>query len=132
LAGNLFLQGSISGDLGRKNRPLTPSEAINHLEQQRVVELRVRSVAATRSNPPVIYLNSEGDWRTQGNFSVLINPPAVEQLRQEGIDDFVAHFKDHKVRATGTIQQFKDKTASKQNRLQLVIDDPANLQLVDP
>lgn len=132
IASNLFLHGSNSSEAGRKPRPLTPTEAANHLDQLRVVEMRVRSVTATRSAPAVIYLNSEADWKTQGNFTVLLNPPAVEQLKQEGIEDVATHFKDHKIRATGTIQLYKDRSAQKQNRVQMAIDDPASVQVVEP
>ncbi len=131
LAGKRYLEGPITGELGRRVRPLTPTEAANHLDQVRSVELRVRSVGTTRGSPPVIYLNSESDWKTPGNFTVLLNSPAIEQLRQEGIDDPAGHFRDRKIRATGTIHLHKDRTAARLNRLQMEIDDPASVQLVD-
>jgi serine/threonine protein kinase len=128
VAGNFFLQGSPRNDPGSSNRPLTPAEAANHVDEQSTVEMRVRSVGSVRGGPAVIYLNSEADWRTRGNFSVLLDSATVERLRQEGVEDFVAHFKDHKVRATGTIQLYKDR-ALKQHRLQMVIEDPTSLQV---
>jgi serine/threonine protein kinase len=132
IAGNLFLQGSISGDSTRKTRFLTPTEAANHVDEARTVELRVRSVNSNRGNPPVIFLHSESDWKTPGNFTVILTNAAVEQLRQDGVEDFVAHFKDHKVRATGTIQLYKDRTSLKQHRLQMMLDDPTSLQMGEP
>ncbi len=78
----------------------------------------------------MIWLNSEADWKTRGNFSVLLDAPALEKLGQEGVEDFFAYFKDRKIRVTGTIQLYKDRSL-KQSRLQMTIEDPANVQTVE-
>ncbi len=129
VAGNLFLHGSAQGDRRLTGRPLTPAEAAGHVDQHRTVEMRVRSIAAVRGGQLAILLSSEADWKTRGNFSVLLDGPAVERLRKEGVEDFVAHFKDRKIRATGTIQLSKDRTAKQ--RVQMVIADPASVQSVE-
>jgi serine/threonine protein kinase len=138
LVAGMLVGGTIAGAMwslavnGADKEPptVTASEAANHINKRCTVQLQVQSVGSFKNGPPGIYLHSESDWKQRGNFSVVLSNAAIQRYRDEGVEDFVQHFKDRTIRVTGTIQQQKDRNLKFQ-RVQTVIDDPASVQVVD-
>jgi eukaryotic-like serine/threonine-protein kinase len=122
---------SLATRMMERDLPTLPaSEAGNHVNQRRTVELQVRSVVAVKNGSPVIYLHSEADWKQRDNFSVVLTNAAIQRYREDGVEDLVQYFKDRTIRVTGTIQQQKDRNLKFQ-RVQTVIDDPASVRSVE-
>jgi hypothetical protein len=51
-----------------------------------------------------IYLDSETNFRDEKNFAVVITKAGAASLREAGIANPAAHYKDKKIRATGTVK----------------------------
>lgn len=68
----------------------------------------------------LLLLNSQADYRSERNFTVVVNPPALNgPFADADLDAFLGRT----IRATGVISVFNDAK-------QIQVDDPANLELV--
>ena len=71
-----------------------------------------------------IYLDAEEDFKDEKNFAVVITKTGAASLKGKGIDDPAAHFKDKKIRASGTVQEV-DKIP------RIEIDDAKQIKVVE-
>jgi hypothetical protein len=90
----------LSGD-----RPLSPVEARKNVGQTITVEMVVQAAKDRLARRGEIYLDAEVDFRDEKNFAVVITKTGAAKLKEAGIDDPAAHFKDKKIRATGTVKE---------------------------
>jgi alkaline phosphatase D len=99
---------------------ISPREALKKLGEKVVVEMKVQATGQPKSGNR-IFLNSETDFRSPLNFTVVLNAGAMEGKWEKATQ---ATFKDKVIRVTGTVSDFKGS-------LQIVVDDPAQLELLE-
>jgi hypothetical protein len=71
-----------------------------------------------------IYLDAEPDFKDPKNFAVVITRAGAASLKDKGIDDPAAYFKEKKIRATGTVKEV-DKIP------RIEIDDAGQIKVVE-
>ncbi|MBL9123324.1 MAG: hypothetical protein JNG90_06795 [Planctomycetaceae bacterium] len=104
-------------------KKIAPHEAAAHVGAKCVVEMEVRS--SRRGENPIVFLNSEEDFRVDRNFTVVIFEAGLERFRDQGVTDPAAHFAGKRIRVTGTIEEFK-------GRPQIRADQPRQIEIVNP
>jgi hypothetical protein len=72
----------------------------------------------------VYFLNSEPNYKTDGNFTLFIPKAGAAKFKKAGIDDPAEHFNGKKVRATGTVKLYKE-------RPEIVVEDAKQIELID-
>lgn len=97
-------------------------EAAKHVNEKVTVEMKVRNVGGTRDKK-MVFLNSSADFRGKDNFTVVLRVPP-EALKEKGIDDPSAYFRDKTVRVTGTVALFRDAP-------QIVVEDVGQISVVE-
>jgi DNA/RNA endonuclease YhcR with UshA esterase domain len=105
-----------------KPRAISPTDAAKKVGQNLVVEMEVKSVGRGKSG--VYFLNSEPDFRTEGNFTLFIDKATAAKFKNAGISDPAEHFKDKKVRATGKVKLYRDLP-------EIAIEEPKQIELVE-
>lgn len=103
------------------DKPLTPQEALNKLDQRVTVEMEVKSTGGNTAR----YLNSEADFRDPKNFAVYIPQAALLKFYQAQIPDPAQFYKGKTIRVTGVV-------ALNRGRPQLRVDTPQQIQVVEP
>ena len=88
------------------------------------VEMTVQAAKDRLENRGEIYLDSETDFRDEKNFAVVITKAGAASLKESGIEDPAAHFKDKKIRATGTVKEV-DKVP------RIEVDDAKQIRIVE-
>ena len=106
------------------DKPLTPVEARKKVGEKITVEMTVQAAKDRLENRGEIYLDSETDFRDEKNFAVVITKAGAASLKEAGIDNPAAHFKDKKIRATGTVKEV-DKVP------RIEIDDAKQIRIVE-
>jgi hypothetical protein len=106
-----------------EGKPLTPAEARKKVGEKVTVEMTVRAAKDRLEKRGEIYLDSETDFRDEKNFAVVITKAGAASLKKGGIGNPAAHFKDKKIRATGTVKEV-DKVP------RIEIDDRKQLEVV--
>jgi hypothetical protein len=86
-------------------KPLTPVEARNKVGSDITVEMTVRVAKDRLEKRGEMYLDAEDDFRDDKNFAIVITKAGAASLKETGIDNPAEHFKDKKVRATGTVKE---------------------------
>jgi hypothetical protein len=86
-------------------KPLTPVEARKKVGEQITVEMAVEAAKNRLEKRGEIYLDSEKDFHDENNFAVVITKQGAASLKEAGIDDPAEHFKNKKIRATGTVKE---------------------------
>ena len=89
-------------------KPLGPALARKKVGQKVTVEMTVRAAKDRLQKRGEIYLDSETNFRDEKNFAVVITKAGAANLKQAGINDPAAHFKDKIIRATGTMKLVQD------------------------
>jgi hypothetical protein len=107
-----------------KSNPLSPVDARKKVGEKITVEMRVQAAKDRLEKRGEIYLDSETDFRDEKNFAVVITKKGAAALKEAGIDSPAEHFKDKKIRATGTV-----KEVNKVPRIE--IDDAEQIRIVD-
>ncbi len=108
-----------------RRTPLSPVEARKKLDEKITVEMTVRASKDRLERRGEIYLDSETNFRDEKNFAVVITKAGAAKLKQTGIDDPAAHFKDKKIRATGKVKEV-DKVP------RIEIEDADHITVVKP
>ena len=103
---------------------MTPVEARKKVGDKVTVEMTVQAAKDRLEKRGEIYLDAEQDFRDEKNFAVVITRTGAASLKKAGIGDPAQHFKDKKIRATGTV-----KEADKVPRIE--IDDAAQIKLAE-
>jgi hypothetical protein len=106
------------------DKPLTPVEARKKLGETITVEMTVQAAKDRLEKRGEIYLDAEPDFRDEKNFAVVITRTGAASLKAAGIDDIAGHFKDKKIRATGTVKEV-DKVP------RIEIDDAKQIKRVE-
>jgi hypothetical protein len=88
-----------------EDKPLTPVEARKKVGEKITVEMTVQVAKDRLEKRGEIYLDSETDFRDEKNFAVVITKAGAASLKKAGIDNPAEHFKDKKIRATGTVKE---------------------------
>ena len=109
---------------GADDKPLTPVEARKKVGEKVTVEMTVRAAKDRLEKRGEIYLDAEPDFRDEKNFAVVITRAGAASLKAAGLDDIAGHFKDRKIRATGTVKEV-DKVP------RVEIDDAKQIKLVE-
>jgi hypothetical protein len=104
-------------------KPLTPVEARKKVGEKVAVEMTVRATKDRLEKRGEIYLDAEEDFKDEKNFAVVITKAGAAKLKEAGIDDPAAHFKDKRVRATGVVKEV-DKIP------RIEIDDAKQIEVV--
>jgi hypothetical protein len=84
---------------------LTPAQARKKVGEKITVEMTVQGAKDRLEKRGEIYLDSETDFRDEKNFAVVITKAGAASLKGTGIDDPAAHFKDKRIRVTGTVKE---------------------------
>src|SRR5262252_8186090 len=90
-----------------KQETISPSEAAKKVGEKVTLQMEVKSVG--HSDSGVYFLNSEENYKTEGNFTLFIDKAGVEAFKKTGIDNFEDHFKGKRVRVTGTVKIYKER-----------------------
>jgi hypothetical protein len=106
------------------DKPLTPVEARKKVGEKLSVEMTVRAAKDRLENRGEIYLDSEEDFHDEKDFAVVITKAGAESLKAAGISNPAEHFKDKKIRATGTVKEV-DKIP------RIEIDDAKQIRVVE-
>ena len=110
--------------LGADEKPLTPIEARKKVGEMITVEMTVQASKDRLEKRGEIYLDAELDFKDEKNFAVVITKMGAQSLKDAGIDNPAEHFKDKKIRATGTVREV-DKVP------RIEIDDAKQIKWVD-
>jgi len=91
--------------VGSADKPLAPTEARKRVGESVTVEMTVRAAKDRLEKRGEIYLDSEEDFTDEKNFAVVITRAGAASLQAAGIGNPAEHFKDKKIRATGTVKE---------------------------
>jgi alkaline phosphatase D len=96
---------------------ISPRDAIKKVGQKVVVEMKVQATGQPRGGGR-LFLNSEKDFRSDLNFTVVLNAGALTGKWAKET------FKDKVIRVTGTVSEFKGSP-------QVLVDDEKQVELVE-
>lgn len=99
---------------------IRPEEALKKVGESVTVQMEVKSGRAVSAGKRIL-LNSEKDFRSEKNFTVVINEKAMTGKYEKATFDT---FKDRTVRVKGKVTEF-------QNRPQLEVNDSAALEVLE-
>ncbi len=105
-----------------EDKALTPEEARKQAGKKITVMLTVRAAKDRLEKRGEIYLGSETAFKDAKNFAVVITRKGAASLKKAGIEDPAGHFRDKKIKATGTV-----KEVEKVPRIE--IDDAGQIRL---
>lgn len=117
----------------RGAEPISAAEAMDRVGEEGTVEFIVRSTGTSRKEG-LLFLNSEENFRSNRNFSIVLDPAAIASFKAAGIKDIEKHYFCKKVRVTGRVEHFKSVTdikATKPEQIQIV-DEKPDLGFVRP
>lgn len=98
---------------------ISPRDALKKVGQKVVVEMKVQATGQAKSGTR-LFLNSEKDFRSDLNFTVVLNAAAMKGKWAKATGD---NFKDKVIRVTGTVSEFKGSP-------QILVDDEKQLELI--
>lgn len=99
---------------------VSPRDAIRMVGQKVVVEMKVQATGQPKGAAR-FFLNSEKDFRSELNLTVVVNPKARTGKWEKSAPDT---FKDKVIRVTGTVSEFKGSP-------QILVDDEKQLEFVE-
>jgi DNA/RNA endonuclease YhcR with UshA esterase domain len=102
-------------------KPLTPEAAAKKVNEKCTVEMEVRS---TGKGEGVFFLNSKEDFKAPDNFTIFINKEGVGRLKEAKIEDPASHYKNKKIRVSGTVKLYRDKP-------EIVVEKAEQIQVVE-
>src|SRR5580698_9541408 len=91
--------------LAGEPKPLPPVEARKKVGETITVEMKVQTANDRLEKRGEIYLDAELDFKDEKNFAVVITKAGAAKLKEAGIDDPAAHFKEKRIRATGVVKE---------------------------
>jgi DNA/RNA endonuclease YhcR with UshA esterase domain len=119
----IVLVGSTGFAPAGEEKALTAIEARKKVGERITVEMTVQTAKDRLENRGEIYLDAEMDFRDEKNFAVVITKAGAASLKHAGIDSPADHFKDKKIRATGTVKEVDQVP-------RIEIDDARQIKLV--
>jgi len=103
--------------------PLTPVEALQHLNQPVTVEMLVKRTKSCTCTSQ-FFLDCEEDKRDPKNLGLIVTTAGADRFKQAGIDDPAEHFQSKTIRVRGTV-------ILKEGRPYIEVDDPSQIDLVE-
>jgi DNA/RNA endonuclease YhcR with UshA esterase domain len=104
---------------------LTPVQARKKVGETITVQMTVQSAKDRLEKRGEIYLDAETDFHDEKNFAVVITKAGAAKLKEAGINDPAAHFKDKIIRATGVVKVVQECP-------RIEIDDAKQIHIVEP
>ncbi len=93
--------------LAAEGKPPTPGKARKLAGKKVTVEMVVKAAKDRLEKRGEVYLDSEADFEDEENFAVVITRDGAASLKKAGITNPAEHFKDKKIRATGTVKKIE-------------------------
>jgi DNA/RNA endonuclease YhcR with UshA esterase domain len=122
LIGALVLLGAPLLWAAEEAKPLPPAEAAKKLNERVTVEMEVKKVGKTKAGD-MYFLNSEDDYRSPKNFTIVLRKGALDKLKEEKIDP-TTQYTGKTVRATGTVKTYNE-------RPEIIVEDLTLLKIVE-
>lgn len=73
-----------------------------------LIEFVVKTTGKSKAGDKV-FLNSEADFKSEKNFTVMLTKAALGEMKKAKIDDPATYYKGKTVQVYGTVKLFKDK-----------------------
>jgi alkaline phosphatase D len=99
---------------------ISPRDALRRMGQKVVVEMKVQATGQPKSGGRLL-LNSEKDFRSDLNFTVVLNAAAMTGKWAKATGET---FKDKVIRVTGTVSEFRGSP-------QIQVDDEKQIEVVE-
>lgn len=120
----LLATGVLALRASAEDKPLTPAEAIQRVNEKVTVQMVVKAAKDRLEKRKEIYLDSEEDFRDPKNLGIVITLAGAEKYKAAGVADPADHFKGKTIRVTGTVIR-------KDERPRIEVDDPKQLAIID-
>lgn len=98
---------------------ISPRDALKRVGQKVVVEMKVQATGQAKGGTR-LFLNSEKDFRSDLNFTVVLNAAAMKGKFAKATGET---FKDKVIRVSGTVSEFKGSP-------QILVDDEKQLEVI--
>ena len=98
-------------------------EAMKHLGKEWKTEMRVASTGQSKTQK-LVFLNSEANFSSPGNFTVVLDAKVAALLREQKITDPAEYYRGKTLRVTGKVSEFN-------KRPQIVLTDPKQIEIVE-
>lgn len=98
---------------------ISPRDALRRVGQQVVVEMKVQATGQPKGGGR-LFLNSEKDFRSEQNFTVVLNAAAMKGKWAKATAET---FKDKVIRVTGTVSEFRGAP-------QIQVDDEKQIEVL--
>ncbi len=113
---------------GQEDKPLTPEEAGQKLDQQVTVQLQVRSSGGNRNR----YLNSAASYESASNFTIFISEATVKKFAELKIERPEEYFYGKTIQVTGKVTPFRLRLRGQESqRPQIAVNDPAQIKVLE-
>lgn len=109
----------------RADEPLSPADAIKKKGEKVSVAFVVKSSHEQRG---LHFLNSEADFKTEGNFTIFIGATAMKKFEEAGIKKPSEHFKDKKIVVTGEVEVYRQQGFLNG---QILLKSPDDIKIVE-
>jgi DNA/RNA endonuclease YhcR with UshA esterase domain len=106
-----------------EDKAVTVEEAGKKVGQTVTVELVVQSTGETRSGNKLFFLNSEKDFRSPKNFTIVIDSKLLEKFAKAGVADPKTFYINETIRVTGKVSLY-------QNKPQIRVEGPEQIKVV--
>ena len=119
---SLLQPGPAVADLPHKpgEGAISPRDALKKVGEKVMIEMTVQGTGQAK-NGTRIFLNSEKDYRSELNFTVVVNAAALKGKWAKATPDT---FKGKVIRVTGTVSKFRDNP-------QVEVNDEGQIQVVE-
>jgi alkaline phosphatase D len=98
------------------------AEARKKVGEKVTVEMTVESTGSAGKR---VFLNSEKNRRDEKNFTIMIDlDKAGAKFKEAKIDDPKTHFRDKRIRVTGTVSKY-------QEQIEIIVTDPEQIKVVE-
>ncbi|MCS6976719.1 MAG: hypothetical protein NZM31_06865 [Gemmatales bacterium] len=106
-----------------EEKPISVEEAGKKVGQEVTVEMQVKSVGETRSGNKLFFLNSEENFRSDKNFTIVIDGKLQEKFAKAGVADPKTFYHRKTIRVTGKVTLY-------QNKPQIRVEGPEQIEVV--
>jgi hypothetical protein len=103
---------------------ITAEEATKKVNEKVTVRMVVKTTKDRLEKRGEIYLDSEEDFHNPKNLGVVITRAGAAKLKEAGVDDPAAHYKDKTIQVTGTV-------ILKESRPRIEVDDAKKIKIVE-
>jgi alkaline phosphatase D len=99
---------------------ISPRDALTKVGEKVVIEMKVQATGQAKGGTR-IFLNSERDFRSELNFTIVLNAAAMKGKWAKATGDT---FKNKVIRVTGTVSKFRDAP-------QIEVNEEGQIELVE-